>query len=318
MRRSIAILCCSIFLTLSILACSKGSPANNSGIQASPSIATTIFPLYVITQQITGDKMHIELIVLPGESPHTFNPTPKTKEVINNSSKIFAIGHLLDNWVLELVDDKSKIIVVDKNISLRKFGTDDHYGHNLNDQAGYEIEKHTPGQYDPHYWLDPRNAKIIANTITEELVLLDPTNRDYYENKLQSFEDEIDILYTEQLALMKSIRHIPFMTMHDAWFYYAEAFDLNLMGTFNPSGSENPTPKYLQSLQELIQQNDIKAIFNEPQLPVSGLLPFIADNKLSLGIIDPLSGMHGIERYSHLIRYNSKELISTLKSSEVN
>jgi zinc transport system substrate-binding protein len=285
----------------------SGSPGSTDLKQSvSISVTTTVFPLYVIAQQITGDKMNVELIVLPGNSPHTFTPTPKTKKAIDGSQRTFAIGHHLDDWVFELIDDPSTIILTDKDITLRKYGSSSKESNN----------GHVHNEYDPHYWLDPRNAKTIADTISAELIIIDPKNQNHYTNQLQLFKEEMDLLYTEQVALMKPVHDIPFLTMHDAWFYYTEAFGLNLVGSFNPSGAENPTPKYLQSLQDLIDTTGAQAIFNEPQLPVSGLLPFIGDNDLSLGILDPFSGIQGIELYSHLIRYNSKELIANLKSTQ--
>ena len=278
------------------------SDANNS-----ISVATTLFPLYTIAKQITGDKINVELMILPGESPHSFTPTPRTKEAVDSAQRIFAIGHNLDDWLLDLVDDPSLIVRTDKGITLRKYRHDD----------GDEHDEHEHGEYDPHYWLDPRNAKIIADTITSELVAIDPANQSYYTEQLKSFKEEMDTLYTEQLNLMKPVKEIPFLTMHDAWGYYAAAFELTLVGSFNPTGAEDPTPKYLKYLQDLIDTTGSKAIFNEPQLPVSGLLPFLADNNLSLGILDPLAGMHGIEVYSHIIENNSKELIATLKSTHL-
>ena len=60
-------------------------------------VSTSIFPLYDITRQIGGTKVKVHLLIEPGESPHTFEPTFTTKNNIHNSKKLFVIGHQIDN-----------------------------------------------------------------------------------------------------------------------------------------------------------------------------------------------------------------------------
>ena len=85
-----------------------------------PLVMASIHPVYSIAQELAGDKIQVELIIPIGESPHVFNPTISTKKNIINSKAVFYIGHGLDNWVLDLLDDKLKAVSVDKNIILRK------------------------------------------------------------------------------------------------------------------------------------------------------------------------------------------------------
>ena len=148
MRQTSLLLVTLVMSALILSGCSGPSNKTDSGSSTSISVATTVFPLYVIAQQITGDKMKVELIVLPGDSPHTFTPTPRIKKAIDESQRVFAIGHHLDDWVLEIVDDASSIVRTDKNITLSKYGIS---GAESNDRQVH-------GEYDPHYWLDPRNA----------------------------------------------------------------------------------------------------------------------------------------------------------------
>jgi len=101
--------------------------------------------------------------------------------------------------------------------------------------------------------------------------------------------------------------------MHDAWAYFNEAFETNLVGSFEPAGAETPSPKYLAELQETVDEKNAVAIFSEPQLSLNSIQQFIADNDLRTGVMDPLGGVDGRMTYQELLEYNISELVKTLR-----
>ena len=108
-------------LIVSLSACNSNETTDSKNTLTT--VSASIFPIYDIAKQIGGDKIQAHLLIQPGESPHTFEPTVTTKKNISNSNTVFVVGHLLDNWIEDLVDDKSKVVVVDKNISLMRITT---------------------------------------------------------------------------------------------------------------------------------------------------------------------------------------------------
>ena len=282
-----------------------------------PLVMTSIYPIYSIAHELAGDKIQVKSIIPPGESPHVFNPTVSTKKNINNSAAVFYIGHGLDDWVLDLVDDKLKAISVDKNIILRKSEhTHEEHGHEEHGDEKHGDEKHVKESYDPHYWLDPRNAKLIANTIIAKYIEINPDNSKYYQTQLSIFHLKIDELYRNSFENTRDISKNPFITFHDAWHYFAEAFALDIVGTFEPVGSEHPSPKYLKNLQDKITKHKVKVLFSEPQLSTSSLNTFIKDNDLIIGILDPLGGIENRMSYEDLILYNIETIINSFKEFE--
>ena len=99
---------------------SSSSSTENTEV-AKIEVSATIFPIYDIARQIAGDQIEVHLLIAPGESPHTFNPTPSTKEEIEHSELIFAIGNELDTFVTDISSNQEKIIIVDKNLTLIKY-----------------------------------------------------------------------------------------------------------------------------------------------------------------------------------------------------
>jgi len=356
---------------------SSSSSTENTEV-AKIEVSATIFPIYDIARQIAGDQIEVHLLVAPGESPHTFNPTPSTKEEIEHSELIFAIGNELDTFVTDISSNQEKIIIVDKNLTLIKYeddhddhdddkhgdekhddhkdhdhdkhdddkhgdekhddhkdhdhdkhdddkhGDEKHDDHKDHDHDKHDDDKHgdekhddhdhhAHGEYDPHYWLDPMNAKVMAVTIADALAQLDPANAESYNSRSSAFATEIDALHTELVELAELAHDKSFITFHDSMAYLVARYDLSLAGTFEPTGAEEPSPQYLHELSEVVEHDNVLAIFSEPQLSSSSLEPFMKDNNLSLATLDPLGGIDGRGSYQALIRYNIETITETLK-----
>ena len=157
------------------------------------------------------------------------------------------------------------------------------------------------------------NAKVMAVTIADALAQLDPANAESYNSRSSAFAAEIDALHTELVELAELAHDKSFITFHDSMAYLVTRYDLSLAGTFEPTGAEEPSPQYLHELSEVVEHDNVLAIFSEPQLSSSSLEPFMKDNNLSLATLDPLGGIDGRDSYQALIRYNIETIAETLK-----
>ncbi len=294
---------CLMALTLSvvILLTSCGNTSTSAQMSAtenvlvSPSerliVSATIFPIYDILQQIAGDSVVVKLILQPGESPHTFNMTPSVQKIVDNSALIFAVGQGLDNWVV----DSEIVIPLYTGIPLL---TSDH--------------NHDNDRYNPHYWLAPKNGVIIATRIAAELAKVDPPNTEAYRRRAGQFQTEMVLLESDLFQRIKPIQTVPFITLHDSWSYFAEAFQLNLVGVYEPSGAEEPSPKYLRRLEEVVRNSSAKALFTEPQLATTSLKAFTDDHDLKIAMLDPIGGVAERNTYQGILEYNINTLLETL------
>ena len=267
------------------------------------SVATSIFPIYSIANQIATDKIIVNLLIQPGDSPHTFTPTISAKQITERVDRVYIIDDNFDYAILNIIDDKSKKLALNNNIKLRKYDDAEH-----KDDDG-----HAHGEYDPHYWLSPNNAIQIARNITDDLKEIDPGNASAYEKNYDTFEKSVSNLFVQLKEDVSEITDRPFIVMHEGWDYFIDAFELNLVGAFETVGAESPTPKYLAGLQETINEKNVVAIFSEPQLSVSSIQQFIKDNDLLTAVLDPIGGIDGRMTYQELIKYNVSTLVKTLR-----
>ncbi len=266
-------------------------------------VATTIFPLFDITRNIAGDKMQVVNILPPGASPHTFSLRPQDIKKLNKTKVIFVVGEM-DNWVQEVASSLEGIEIypVNKNINLKS----SHLHHHLE-------EDHHHNNFDPHYWLSLNNAKIIAENITEKLSLIDPQNREYYQKNLKSYLGEIENTRVQIINLLSSLSNRNMIVFHDSWNYFADEFNLKIVGVFTPTPGKEPSPEYLKNLYDTAQQYNIKAVFSEPQLSSEVINSFVEDLGLKVYVIDPLGGENSQSTYLKTMLSNAQIIYKALK-----
>jgi ABC-type Zn2+ transport system, periplasmic component/surface adhesin len=107
-------------------------------------------------------------------------------------------------------------------------GHDDEHKEDGHDDHGHEGHAH--GEYDPHIWLDPSNAKIILNEMAEHLIENDQKNASTYKANLNKALKDIDKLLEDvKSELNKDFKSIVF---HDAYQYFEKRFNVNVLGAF--------------------------------------------------------------------------------------
>ena len=122
-------------------------------------IVVSILPQAEFVEKVGGDKVKVVVMIPPGASPHTYEPTPgQLKEV--SKSKIYAkVGSGIEFelvWMDKIIGINKEMMVVDCS-------------------KGVDLIKG-----DPHIWLSPKNAKIMVENIYEGLVKIDFKNQEYF------------------------------------------------------------------------------------------------------------------------------------------
>lgn len=146
---------------------------------------------------------------------------------------------------------------------------DDHDDHAHDDhkedgheEAGHHDHHH--GENDPHVWLSPDNAIFWLGVIAEELGKVDQDNRDtYFYNATKAIE-EIKAAETRAKAILDPVKDAPLAAYHDAYQYYEEAFDLNVLGAITDSDDVAPGAKRIGTLRDEFSEVQPKCFVMEP------------------------------------------------------
>ena len=250
-----------------------------AGVQVFVSVA----PLKYFVERIGGELVDVEVMLESGHSPVTYEPTPRQMVVLSEADVFVRVGVPFEvSWISKLREINPEMTIVDcrKGITLLPIpyktlgiGGGD-YGHD-----------HAAG--DPHIWLDPSLVKHIIQTIRDQLIRIDESNRTVYEENTERFHRELDHLDHEIRHLMASIDNPKFLVFHPAWGYFARAYGLEQVSVEH-EGKE-PGPSTLATLISTIKKLDIGTVFVQRQFSTQMMTALAAEIDAKVTVLDPLA-----------------------------
>jgi len=257
----------------------------NTLIFANINLTVSILPEQTFVKAIGGDKVNVSLMVLPGNSPHTYEPKPSQMKDIARSTLYFAIGVEFENiWLNKFKDLNQNMQIIDLTLGINKLSMASH-DHGSHDTHANENK---PENTDPHIWTTPDNVKIIAENIYTALIKTDPSNTSYYKQNYETFLAQI----AETDSKIKSIlsnkaKGTKFMVFHPSWGYFAKAYGLEQLAV--EIEGKSPKPQELVTLIKEAKEEKISAIFTQPEF--SDSVAKIMANELNIKVIkvSPLS-----------------------------
>jgi ABC-type Zn uptake system ZnuABC Zn-binding protein ZnuA len=123
------------------------------------------------------------------------------------------------------------------------------------------------GKPNPHLWTNPPMALRYAEIVRDDMSERDPANAGYYAANYDAFAEVIAGL---DEAMRESFETIPvrkLLTYHDAYAYFAEEYDWDVLGAIQVSDFEDPTPAEVARLIEQVEAEGVPAIFGSEVFP---------------------------------------------------
>ena len=118
-------------------------------------------------------------------------------------------------------------------------------------------------QGNPHYWIPPANAKIIAREIEQRLVQLDPDGRAEYEKNLAKFNGRVDASVKAWAPMIARVRGLKIVTYHKSWSYVSQWLRLEEIGYVEPKPGIPPDPQHLARLIAVMKQDGVQMLLVE-------------------------------------------------------
>lgn len=220
-------------------------------------VTVSILPQQYFVERIGGDLVSVNVMVLPGESPATYEPTAQQLTALSESAAYFSIGVPFENaWLDRIADVNPDMLMIDTTHGIQRIGMQDH-GTDL--PADYA----TPENPDPHVWLSPELVAVQADNIYQFLAALDPANRDFYRENLEAFLADIADLQTNIHETLEGVENRSFIVFHPAWGYFADEFGLTMIPI--EVGGLEPSARELADLIQQAQDLDVSVIFAQPE-----------------------------------------------------
>jgi len=261
-RRRAPVLALAALIALGALVAGCGSSGSDSG---QLQVVATTTQVGDFVREVGGNAVAVDQILQPNTDPHEYEPRPSDVAGAAEAKLVFANGDELDSWVEQIVSDSgSDAEIVD---------------------LGAIVPEHRPGEssgaaksarYDPHWWHDPRNAEAAVAAIERHLALADPSHRRQFERNARAYLAKLRALDAGIASCMNAVPpgRRKLVTDHDAFGYFADRYGIEVVGAVIPSQTTQaqPSAKDLSTLAQLIEREQVKAIF-----PESSLSPKVAE-----------------------------------------
>ena len=305
-------------------------------LKAEINVVTSIKPLHSLTSYIMDGVGEPELIIDGVASPHNFQIKPSHAKMLQNADLVIWVGEDLESFlptalksipkdavVFELLDQSGlkKLKFREKNIfeghddhghDNHAKKNDDHDEHGHDDHGKKEDDHddhgHAHGEYDPHIWLDPANAKVIVKKITNQLSKIDKDNSSTYKSNSKKVLKDLDNLIKQIKSEIN--KDASFVVFHDAYQYFEKRFGINVIGALTVNPDVMPGAEQLAEIREVIEHEKAKCIFSEPQFNPNIINSIASDTGVKTGVLDPLGANidKGKNMYFDLIKDMSNSL----------
>jgi len=315
-----------------------------SAAHAEINVVTSIKPIHSLVSGVMAGVGVPEVIIEGAGSPHTYSLKPSQATQLQNADLVFWMGDELEAFlegpVENIAESATSINLMNahglKKIKFREGGMFDDHGHDDHDGHGdrhdhghddHDHEKHAMkehddhghddhghGEFDPHVWLDPINAKAIVHAIEEALVKADPEHASTYEANAHKMMDNLDSLVVELRDQLEPVHDKGFIVFHDAYQYFEQRFDVAAIGSITVSPEVMPGAERVSELREKILELNATCVFSEPQFEPKLVETLVKGTGARTGMLDPLGATlpKGPDLYFQLIRNMASSLKTCL------
>ncbi len=218
-------------------------------------VLASIYPLYDFANRVGGDLIEVKTIVPLGADPHSFEPSPKLLAELQEADIFIYNGLGMEPWIkgaLDLLKKKDILIIrASEGLDLIRY------------KPGQKAENPEQGDLDPHIWMDPMNAQLIARRIKEALIEKDEDRAKDYKENYSLFEEELNQLDEDFIRALDNIANKKILVSHSAFAYLAKRYGIEEIAVSGISPHEEPSPRRLADLIKVVENNNIKYIFYE-------------------------------------------------------
>ncbi|HKP62680.1 MAG TPA: metal ABC transporter substrate-binding protein [Polyangiales bacterium] len=277
-------------------------------------VVTTTTDLGYFAQTVGGNRVQVDTICKGGQDPHFVQARPSYMVTLSKADLVIAVGLELEvGWLPSLISGARNPAInpgrpgyfeaasAIKPIDVPSGGVDRSRG-----------DIHPFGN--PHFWLDPLNAKLAARAIAERLAQLDAPNAKFYRDNAGAFEQRIDKKMQQWQADMAPYKGTKIASYHATFNYFHRRFGLDGIGYLEDRPGIPPSPAHLVDLIRQMREQQVRVVFHESfyDRATSDMVGQRAGAQV-LDLPTSVGGASGVSSYEQLIDYIVGHFVSAMK-----
>lgn len=257
-------------------------------------VAVSIAPQAGVVERIGGDRVDVAVLVPPGGSPATYEPSPQQLARLGGAAFLVSIGVPFEGALLPRLERvAADLRVVDGLAGIRRDPME-------SPVVGHDAHGHA-GRPDPHVWLDPVRLAAHARTVTDALVDADAGGEAWYRSRLEELEAELQAVDRRVTELLAPFEGRKVLVFHPAYGYLLRRYGLEQLAV-EVEGKE-PSPRQLAAVADAASEAAARVVFVQPQFAGGAAATVARSIGGRLETLDPLpeDPVRGIEEMARRI-----------------
>lgn len=227
-------------------------------------VYVSILPQKYFVERIGGQKVTVSVMVGPGKSPATYEPTSKQMQTLAEARLYFSIGVPFEKiWLKRLQANHPRLRIVDTLQGIHLLPMEAHHHGEEGHRTSAKNTGEEKGIPDPHVWTSPPRVKIMAEHILKALIKELPEHEKELTANCATFLEDLNRLTEDIRQKLEPARNRSFLVFHPSWGYFADTFQLEQIPI--ESEGKEPGARTLAHVIEFAQKRNIRVIFVQKQ-----------------------------------------------------
>lgn len=270
-RRSAFLASLLLFGSCMAFAAGSGAPAAPGAPGSAPAakrlvVAVSVLPQAYFVERVGGDRVRAFALVGPGQSPHSYEPSPRQMAELSQASLWLTVGIEFEHGLEPKVARLYPALRIRDNTAGVVFRRLEEHGHEEGEGADGHKGEGEDGR-DPHAWLGRQGSKAMAAEVRDALSLLDPSGAPAYARNYEALARDIDAVFAGLAARLESLKGRPVFVYHPAFGYFLDEFGIEQVAV--ETGGKEPTQKGLSALVARAKAEKAAAVFVQAQFPTA-------------------------------------------------
>ena len=232
-------------------------------------VVTTSTDLKALVAAVGGERVAVESLAPALHDPHAVEVTPGQFAKLKSAALLVRIGLDHEPWLTRVratVNDPRFVpggpndLDASSGIDLLQSETP---------RVRSERGVHVHGFGNPHYWLDPTNARPMTKSILDALARLSPSDGEVFARNRTRLLERLDAGIARWTQAMAPYRGARVVVFHDSWSYFARRFGLIVVATVEPAPGIPPSPSSLAALTTSMKEAGVRLLIVEPSSNLS-------------------------------------------------
>lgn len=269
----------AIFLTMLLTSCVQQDESS----PGKPVVSVSILPQKYFIEELAGEKVIVNVMVPPGASPATYEPSVSQLSQLDQSTLYMKMGYLgfEMSWMDKIRSVNAEMDVIDLSEGVELI-----FSREEGDEEAHQGHVHTHAGVDPHIWMSARNAKVIAMSVAAALGSLLADDSLYLADNLSALLIKIDSLDNNIGNLLAEAEGRSFMIYHPSLSYFARDYSLEQLSL--EWEGKSPSPSHMKQLTDQGRERQISSILIQLEFDRKNAQVLASEIGAEIVLINPL------------------------------